>query len=76
MAKCETCGNEYDKAFKLRTARSIRSTASNARSTHLRRPAPSAASGLSFTDQKSGKSHCCAHCAEAQGATELRDRAW
>jgi hypothetical protein len=77
MAKCETCGNEYDKAFKL--IKDGKEHTFDSFECAIHALAPSCATcGVRIVGhglEKSGKFYCCAHCAEAQGATELRDRA-
>jgi hypothetical protein len=77
MARCETCGNEYDKAFQI----------SQAGRTHTFDSFECAIQSLAPTCQHcgcriighgveaNGSLYCCAHCASQQGVTELQDRA-
>lgn len=77
MAKCETCGNDYDKAFKL--IKDGKEHTFDSFECAIHALAPSCAKcGTRIVGhglEKSGKFFCCAHCAGAQGVTELRDRA-
>ena len=77
MAKCETCGNEYDKAFELIIAGK----------THVFDSFECAIQGVAPTCkhcgcrilghgvEKEGAIYCCAHCAGEAGAAGLADRA-
>ena len=73
MARCETCGNDYDKAFQV----------SMNGSTHLRQfrmpihaLAPTCENcGIHIVGhglEKDGTFFCCEHCAEVVGVTGLR----
>jgi hypothetical protein len=77
MARCETCGNEYDKAFQI----------SQAGRTHTFDSFECAIQSLAPTCghcgcriighgvEANGSLYCCAHCASQEGVTELQDRA-
>lgn len=77
MARCETCGNEYDKAFEIRMP---------GRSAHvfdsfecaIQALAPSCKQCgcriLGHGLESGGAVYCCAHCAHRAGVSELRDR--
>ena len=77
MAKCEVCGNEYDKTFQV---------VMNGEQ-HIFDSFECAISALAPTCdncgvriighglEKNGSFFCCDHCAEAQGVYKLRDRA-
>jgi hypothetical protein len=77
MARCETCGNEYDIAFQI----------SQAGHTHTFDSFECAIQSLAPTCEHcgcriighgveaNGSLYCCAHCASQQGVTELQDRA-
>jgi hypothetical protein len=77
MARCDTCGNDYDKTFQVtrdgetRTFDSIECAAQAI--------APSCAHcGLRILGhglEKEGRIYCCVSCASAEGVRELRDRA-
>jgi hypothetical protein len=78
MERCEICGNDYDKAFRVTTAGGEQ---------HVFDSLECAATALAPTCahchcrvlghgmEKDGAIFCCAHCAEASGVTEMRDRA-
>ena len=75
--KCETCGNDYDKAFEV----------TQAGTTHvfdsiecmIQSLAPECPQcGVKIVGhgvEAGGSIYCCAHCAAQEGRTELRDRA-
>jgi hypothetical protein len=75
--KCETCGNDYDKAFEV----------TQAGNTHvfdsiecmIQSLAPECPQcGVKIVGhgvEAGGSIYCCAHCAGQDGRTELRDRA-
>ncbi|HLV29442.1 MAG TPA: hypothetical protein VKY60_10030 [Burkholderiaceae bacterium] len=77
MARCDSCGNDYDKAFQVVMAGktytfdsfecAIRTAAPKCAQCNV----PIIGHGL----EKSGTIYCCAHCAEGDNVTELRDRA-
>ena len=77
MAKCDSCGNEYDKAFELRIAGktytfdsfecAIQTVAPRCQHCNV----PIIGHGL----EKNGRMFCCDHCASEENVTELRDRA-
>jgi hypothetical protein len=77
MAVCETCGNDYDKAFQV-TMRG-RTHTFDSFECAIQALAPICATcgvriighGLEEDDTY----YCCAHCAGERGADELRDRA-
>lgn len=76
MARCETCGNDYDKAIQV----------TKDGKTHTYDCFECAIHGLAPTCvtcgtriighglEKDGTFFCCDHCAEKSGVTELRDR--
>ena len=76
MAKCETCGNDYDKAFQV----SMNGTAHTFDSFEcaIHALAPTCANcGIHIVGhglEKEGTFFCCEHCAGAKGVTGLRDR--
>lgn len=75
MAVCETCGNDYDKAFEVRMQGQVHTFDSFECAIH--RLAPTCehcgsriiGHGVEAGDQM----FCCAACAAAQGAKGLRD---
>ena len=76
MARCETCGNEYDKAFQV----------SAAGKTHTFDSFECAIQALSPTCkhcgcriighgiEADGAMYCCVHCAAQKGVSAVRDR--
>lgn len=76
MAKCETCGNDYDKAFTVIVNDqphifdsfecAIHRLAPTCEHCHCRI--------VGHGVEARGKMYCCAHCAKHDGETGLRDR--
>jgi hypothetical protein len=75
---CETCGNEYDKAFRVVTSDgedhvfdsfecAIQALAPTCSHCRCRVIGHGMESDLKF--------YCCAHCAQSSGLPEMRDRA-
>jgi hypothetical protein len=77
MGKCETCGNDYDKAFQVIlngashtfdsfecAIQALAPTCPNC-GTHV----------VGHGVEKDDTIFCCAHCAKQKGVTQLRDRA-
>lgn len=77
MAKCDSCGNDYDKAFKV--MKDGKTFTFDSFECAIHRLAPScAACGVRIVGhglEHNGTFYCCDHCAEHQGVKELRDRA-
>ena len=76
MAKCDGCGNEYDKAFQLVTGGKSYTFDSFECAIHAVAPV-CAHCGVRIVGhdlESSGRMFCCRHCAEHEGVTELRDR--
>ena len=77
MAKCDACGNDYDKSFEVRKGGRTYIFDSFECAIHRLAPAREHCGvriirhGL----EKDGRMFCCDHCAEQKGVTELRDRA-
>ena len=77
MARCDVCGNDYDKAFTIDGPRGRGTFDAFECAIHALAPACEhcgvriAGHGL----EKNGRMFCCDHCAEKSGVTELRDRA-
>jgi hypothetical protein len=77
MATCETCGNEYDKAFEVRMAGETHTFDSFECAIHALAPA-CAHCGCRIVGhgvESEGTFYCCANCAERSGVTALQDRA-
>ena len=77
MATCETCGNEYDKAFQVKMNGSTHTFDSF--ECAIQKLAPSCAHCgcriLGHGVEAGGAMYCCAHCARHSGEKALRDRA-
>jgi phage terminase large subunit GpA-like protein len=77
MAKCETCGNEYDKAFELTIAG--KTHVFDSFECAIQAVAPTCEHCgcriLGHGVEKDDAMYCCAHCAAKAGATGLADRA-
>ena len=77
-AKCEVCGNEYDKVMRIRVADGGEHVFDSFECA-IHALAPSCAHcGCKIVGhgmEKAGKTWCCASCAEHQGAPEMVDRA-
>jgi hypothetical protein len=77
MARCEVCGNDYDKAFEVNMRGSSHTFDSFECAIHALAPM-CAHCGVKIAGhglEKNGAMYCCAHCAGQEGATDLRDRA-
>lgn len=77
MAKCETCGNDYDKAFEVTISGRKHLFDSFECAIHLLAPiCPHCGCRiLGHGVEKEEKIFCCAHCASEAGAAGLKDRA-
>lgn len=77
MAICDSCGNDYDKAFKV--LKDGKTFTFDSFECAIHRLAPSCAKcGVRIVGhglEHNGTFYCCDHCAEHLGVEELRDRA-
>lgn len=83
MAKCDACGNDYDKSFKVTkegktyTLEGKTYTFDSFESAiHIMAPA-GATCGVRVIGhglEHNGTFYCCAHCTHKQGVEQLRDR--
>jgi hypothetical protein len=76
MPICETCGNDYDKAFQVVMEGERHTYDSFECAIHALAP-HCATCGIRIVGhglEKDGTFFCCDHCAERHGVTELRDR--
>lgn len=77
MAKCETCGNEYDKAFMVTL--DSKSYTFDSFECAIQALAPTCTHCgckiIGHGMETSGTFFCCAHCAGQEGVTALEDRA-
>jgi Rieske Fe-S protein len=76
MAQCEVCGNDYDKAFEV-VAAGVRHVFDSFECA-IHRMAPvcehCGCTVIGHGTQAGGKFYCCAHCAQAEGASGVADR--
>lgn len=77
MAKCETCGNEYDKAFTVTVAGSTHTFDCFECAIHVLAPqcAHCGCRIIGHGVEKEGTIFCCANCAAEEGVVGLEDRA-
>jgi hypothetical protein len=78
MAKCDHCGNDYDKAFQLTTSEGqTRTFDSFECAIHVAAPecAHCGCKIIGHGLESNGTMFCCAHCARQSGEKELQDRA-
>jgi hypothetical protein len=77
MARCEHCGNEYDKSFEVVMAGQAHVFDSFECAIHVLAPVCSHC-GIKIIGhglESDGKFFCCANCARQMGEAELQDRA-
>jgi hypothetical protein len=77
MRPCETCGNEYDKAFEITVAGKSHTFDSFECAIHLLAPECShcGCKVIGHGVEAQGVFYCCAHCAGREGVREVADRA-
>ncbi|MDQ3582375.1 MAG: hypothetical protein M3495_12570 [Pseudomonadota bacterium] len=77
MARCDLCGNEYDKAFEVRLAGQTHTFDSFECAIHALAPtcAHCGCKIVGHGMEAEGRFYCCAHCAHQVGIGGLRDRA-
>ena len=76
MERCETCGNDYDKAFQVTKDGVTHTFDSFECAIHALAPT-CAHCGIRIVGhglEKEGTFFCCEHCAEKKGVKGLRDR--
>ena len=76
MQRCETCGNEYDKAFQVTMAGATHTFDSFECAIHALAPMCGHC-GIRIVGhglEGGGKMFCCDHCAEKSGVKGLKDR--
>lgn len=77
MAKCEVCGNDYDRSFEILMSGERHIFDSFECAVHALAPRCEAC-GVRIVGhglQKGDKVFCCNACAEQKGVSELQDRA-
>jgi hypothetical protein len=77
MAKCDVCGNEYDKSFTVTSAGRTHTFDSFECAIHALAPscAHCGCKVVGHGVEVNGTVYCCAHCARRSGASGLKDRA-
>jgi len=76
MARCEICGNDYDKTFEV-TMHGITHTFDSFEcAIHALAPVcvHCGCKIVGHGIEQAGLFYCCAHCAEMEGVTEAKDR--
>jgi hypothetical protein len=77
MAICDQCGNDYDKAFQV--TRGGQTMTFDSFECAIQAMAPACVHcGVRVVGhgvEEAGRVFCCAHCAKAEGATRVQDRA-
>ena len=78
MARCDVCGNDYDKAFRVMLADGREGTFDSFECA-IHQVAPTCEHCgcriIGHGVETDGRMFCCAHCARATGVTEVADRA-
>jgi len=77
MAKCDVCGNEYDKAFTVTVAGRTQTFDSLECAIHALAPACAhcGCKVIGHGIEEDGTFYCCAHCAKHAGVQGVKDRA-
>jgi len=76
MARCDHCGNDYDKAFTVTMAGRTHTFDSFECAVHMLAPKCDHCGCriLGHGVESDGQYYCCAHCAKASGVTGVDDR--
>jgi hypothetical protein len=76
MARCEVCGNNYDKAFSVVMRGETHTFDSFECAIHALAPVCDhcGCKIIGHGMEKNGVYFCCSHCAEAEGVHEMKDR--
>lgn len=76
MARCDHCGNEYDKSFTVTMAGSTHMFDSFECAIHMLAPKCERCGCriLGHGIESDGQYYCCAHCAKSSGVAGVRDR--
>ena len=76
MAKCEVCGNDYDKVFRVEQKGKMHTFDSFECAIHALAPvcAHCGCRIVGHGIEDGTDCYCCAHCAHEAGITEARDR--
>ena len=76
MARCEVCGNDYDKAFEVKMAGASHTYDSFECAIHALAPTCNhcGCKIIGHGVEDNGSFFCCAYCARQAGTTGVRDR--
>jgi Rieske Fe-S protein len=76
MARCEVCGNDYDKAFQISLRGESHTFDSFECAIHALAPtcAHCGCRVIGHGMESNGRFFCCAHCAGEAGVRQLKDR--
>lgn len=77
MARCEVCGNDYDKAIEVTAAGGEAHTFDSFEcAIHMMAPVCDhcGCKVIGHGVEADGRFFCCAHCARESGVSELQDR--
>ncbi|MCL4267312.1 MAG: hypothetical protein KJ069_29315 [Anaerolineae bacterium] len=76
MARCDVCGNDYDKTFQVMMAGKTHTFDSFECAIYALAPTCEhcGVRVIGHGVEANGTIYCCVHCAEQQGVTELQDR--
>jgi hypothetical protein len=76
VAKCEVCGNDYDKAFTVTAGGATHTFDSFECAIHALAPrcAHCGCKVVGHGTESDGNIYCCAHCAKQAGVTGVSDR--
>jgi Rieske Fe-S protein len=76
MAKCEVCGNDYDKAFTITSGQRTGTFDSFECAIHALAPtcAHCGCKVIGHGAEAGGRIYCCAHCARESGVRGVDDR--
>ena len=77
MARCDVCGNDYDKAFQVSVAGATHTFDSLECAIHRLAPVCEhcGCKVVGHGVEAAGRFFCCAHCARHSGVQSIRDRA-
>jgi hypothetical protein len=77
MAKCDVCGNDYDKSFTVTCGGQTRTFDSFECAIHSMAPqcAHCGCKVVGHGVEQGGTIYCCAHCAKQEGVEGISDRA-
>lgn len=77
MARCESCGNDYDKTFQVTLDGKTHVFDSFECAIHVLAPecGHCGCAIIGHGVESEGAIYCCAHCARESGVSRLRDRA-